>query len=369
MLETIALITARDAKRRGLFSELIKLESVDVGFTIHVAAAGPDTLVFYLPKSNVSKDFAVDDSRFWTATPVRFAVAKLGFGDRHYFFCPRDSKRCSELMMINGVLISKRAARKCWRELGIRRSQVDDLAAASIVLNPSSSNRLSAEKRSILTRQAEAFRHTEPRIAEKVAQVEVREKRAELNRYWESRGYSTTKAFECGASLIDTTAFNRMTERPDDWLSAVPSLPNCERPSVPAFITEFHELDISVLIDRKVFLTDVILGQTLYSKVGLADGYFLSMFVLPDEPFFPQIICEIEGQASDPYWQKIEFGCQQGASRPQHFFCPVTGLKTDKLYFRNGYFASRQAHLLSFPRGGKKAYIERQLALSHHHSP
>lgn len=364
MLETTALITARDAKKRGLFSEPARLESVDVGFSIHVATNGRDTMIFHLPKSNVSKDFAVDDPRFWTATSVRFAVSKLGFGDRHYFFCPKDSKRCSQLLIINGVLISKRAAKKHWRELGICRNQVDAIVAASLVLDQSGVTWLSAERRALLTRQAEAFRHTDPRIAEKVAKMGAQKKRDELIRFWESRPYSTTNAFECGASLFDTAAFNRMVERPADWFAGVPSLPECERPSVPAFITEFPELDIAILIERKILLTALAIGRNLYSKTGLADGRYLSMFILPDDPFFPQLIFEIEPQGGEPYWQKIEFGRQLGATRPQHFVCPVTRLKARKLYFRSGYFASRQAQFLKFPEDGKEAYIERQIMLS-----
>ena len=80
-------------------------------------------------------------------------------------------------------------------------------------------------------------------------------------------------------------------------------------------------------------------------------------YVRPRDGEVPQLIIEIEGPDKSIRHQDIALLTRRDSARPRHFLFPVERCRTDVLYFRNGIFASRTAHFLRYPKGGKIGVI------------
>ena len=148
-----------------------------------------------------------------------------------------------------------------------------------------------------------------------------------------------------------------MSSREDDWFAdPVPAVHPVQSESA-ALLSDYGELDIRVLIDRGALSCNRVVGRSLGWPSEIAEGHFVSMYVRLRDGEVPQLIMEIEGPDKSIRYQDIALLTRRDSARPRHFLCPVERCRTDVLYFRNGIFASRTAHFLRYPKGGKIGVI------------
>lgn len=360
LLRDTALLTIADARKLGLLQPFVGLRPLNIPYRIWVDWQQPSTLRFHVPiHPTVSDGFPLTDQRFWDDVEVELTSSQFHFGDRPYFICPITEKKCLKLFFYNGILCSKPVFKAMAVAQAYAPLSNDLVEARSQLLSLSRTRRWSNRSRRKHLADLMKLEGLDPAADKRIAQEQSRDERREDHRLWECRRLSTSKALDEGLGYGESSMFHTMLLRPDEWLeSPSPSVEAC-RASEAGFIDSYGELDIRVLIDRGVFgphaPTARLLGWS--ARDGLGDHVI--MHIIPQDDALPFLIFQFVAFDGASVFQRIELIATRDSVRPRYFICPVERAKTDILYLRDGFFASRSAHFLRYPPGGKAALIKK----------
>lgn len=353
-----AFLTVADARRMGLLKQFAGRREITMGFSVFVERPDPRTIRFHAPIDvDHSHGFPISDPRFWRVTDVQFSSVSLKFGQRLYFHCPVTGMRCFKLFFYKGNICSKPAFPAVIASLEYAPFSANDIEARSRLLKMGATKRWSKRASAKIFEQAARLEGREDAVDEALAKEKYRHRKYEEFRLWECREASTSKALDCGRGLVDTLSFDRMSSRQDDWFAdPVPAVHPVQSESA-ALLSDYGELDVRVLIDRGALSSDQLVGRSLGWPSEITEGHFISMYMRPRLGEVPQLIMEIEDPDGSLRYQDIALLARRDSARPRYFLCPVDRIRTDVLYFRNGIFASRSAHFLRYPPGGKIGLI------------
>lgn len=344
------------AKKLNLFSgNSIEVRKAD-GFEFVAKRNSDFSITFTLPIDPVlSQSFAKTDSSYWKNNRVGLTTVEMKFGPRLYFICPVTKKRCLKLLFYKGRAASREAFKILPQSEHLSDLLVGDLIARDKLMGQTGRQRLTAEERSKLVARLSRLKFKDPEVEVHADRDARKRMRKILKRIWESLPLSTTVALvrSRGVSMY---AFREMELRDQSWFDAIP--PTKEHPDAieEMCITDVGELDIRILLSRDVFSQPEMSGQTLGWPAQSIDGYFVSMYVHPRPSGFPDLVMEIGKGDEALRYQRIELIGRRPYVKPRNFICPVFRVACDVLYFRFGYFASREAQNLKFPKGGKRMH-------------
>lgn len=138
-------------------------------------------------------------------------------------------------------------------------------------------------------------------------------------------------------------------------------LPN-EPDDVPAEsvgrIAAFPELDVNVLLRHIPQWGEALVARMLRWEDG--DGTIHAPFLVFDGSGAGRFI--LVGHKSDPAaqptWQTLRI--KHHPNGRDRFVCPVSGVNCDRLYLRNGYFASREVQRLKHPSQFADGRVKKQ---------
>lgn len=354
-----AFLTTRDAQRLRLHEPFGGSREIDVGYKILVEKPARNVIRFFIPcHIDISYDFPIDDTRFWRTWDVKISFAKLNFGDRLYFECPVSDTRCLKLVIYKGIICSKREFNSIRRAVDYAPPKAGEVEARARFLRQGGMKRCpSGYKTEMISRVAPLVGRDEA-IDLRFKKLEHALEKKEKKRLWECLESSTTKGLDCGRGLVDTIYFDRMLSRSPDWLDAPSPSVRPVRATSPDYLTNYGEFDIRILISRGAFEAERMIGRSLVWPTSMMEGHAVRMFVRRREGVLPQVIMEIKAPDGSVLYQNIELRAQRDSLRPRQFLCPVEEERTDVLYFRSGFFASRRAHFLRYPPEGKAGVIQ-----------
>ena len=193
----------------------------------------------------------------------------------------------------------------------------------------------------------------------KLVQNHEREKaRKEKKHDWELRDLSTTKALDCGRGVAQHVIFDEYQSTDLDWIDSLPT-PEPSRPPYPYSTEYYPELDIKVMLERYDLESDRVTARSLGWPSEATDDCTIYMFVDGRFEGLPRLVfIKVDPETNEKTWQKISLLSGPTSDKARYFLCPLTHARCETIYFRNGVFASRQAHRLKVPKNWSLAKIE-----------
>lgn len=344
------------ARKLGLFSGK-KLEiRTDDGFEFTAVSDGQKFISFIIPLDpDLSQAYPIHDTNHWIENNIEFTQVQFKFGPRSYFICPITNKKCLKLIFYRGVAASREGFKHLPESKRLSDLLIGDLIAREKLSGRAGKQRLTAHERKKLVTRLSRLKFIDPQV-EILVERELRKTwQLRLKRVWESLPLSTTQAVQGGKS-VHPYASLEMESHNQDWFNSIPPIAIRQQTSTRLCITEAGELDIRIMIERELFGHDKLTAQTLAWPPEMIEDHKISMYVRPKTNGFPDIIFEIQKSDEEHYYQKVELFGRRPFVKPRYFICPVHRVGCDVLYFRFGYFASREAQNLKFPAGGKRMH-------------
>ena len=362
-----------DAKRHGLLEPSPKTVQIDLGIPVFAETPAQNVIRLYLPLHNpVSTEFSLTDNRFWKIIDISIVFKTIKFGSRPYFICPLLKRPCLKLYILGGAISSKEGfhcARSASEGPLTPKIYPSDIETRARYLGLRERTRLSPERRVAIAERARILAQKDLELSQRFREEQSSEVVQRQRFYWESRELSTTKALDDGRGMAESEPYNALANRDMSWFDNPTPHVHIAPSGMSGLVTEFGELDIRVLLSRHIFASDRLTGLLMGWPFSRLWKTAIIMFVCPRDDALPQLIMEVRVDGAEPVYQEVSLMCGHRSGGPRHFVCPATRLPTDVLYFREGFFASRQAHSLSYPAGGKKKLIQRMIPENEKLSP
>lgn len=323
---------------------------LDIGLPILVRYCD-EKLEITVPKVDISiiSEFPEKDDRFWNTFSVEIIQRELVFGYRHYFICPVSRMDCLKIVISNELLCSKTIYSQFKAGHPETRGTLKYLESRRKLLNEDGSLRMSEFKRAQLVkiiREHPGRYQTDDALIALLQKFERKEQRDKRKRLWESRALSTTKGLDCGRGANQHNLFFEMEALDPQTLLSFASLKSFEKPARDN-TKYFPELDIKILIERQRLTPDGLTGVTLGWPLEFTPYEVIYMFVDPRfEGLSKLVFVSINYSTDERVFQIVELLPAMNSGKPRYFLCPITRARCEKLYLRNGVFASPQAHNL-----------------------
>lgn len=325
-----------------------------IGTRIEVRRVSEGRLNFTIPKypPEEEQNYIPKDERFWWFHNIDYLYRELHFGVRPYFVCPITGDDCLKLVFYKGLVSSISAFKLIKSKPGLSRRAIRYEAQRAKLLKLDGTLRASDNERERLLTFLK--RHPQ-RIAQDeniFAFLEREQRRTDNKRkqfLWESRPLSTTKALDCGLGAGQHLQFEEYMHKSLEWAESLPPIRAPAEPPAPDSIEFYPQLNIRILLDRGWFREDRVIGRRLGWQSDVTGVTSIYLFFDPRSEGMPLLIARIQHRDGDIVWQSIRLLPGTRSGKPRYVMCPITHLRSELMYFRNGLFASREAHGLYNP--------------------
>lgn len=273
-------------------------------------------------------------------------------GDHAYFVCPKTKRYCLKVYFYKGTWASSAGHRlraggtAALRQIERRRQSIAQRLTAKPIVNRH--NKITRESDLTVVQNEVSWLGFVPpaystisSILEQLPKVKRARRRRNSKRLATYRS-STAAALEQGYELEKPTVA-RLSALAMDQSRQIHPLPDEFRPR--AVLEDHATLNLNELRRSFLFQADESCGYSLGWDADLTNGERLVLIIV-EELQALHLLIVFAWPKRDSKIQLIEFGMRPGIRGRLFLKCPVFETLHDRLYFRDGYFASAQAQRL-----------------------
>ncbi len=256
---------------------------------------------------------------------------------------------CLKLVVLNEHIYSIGFFRSSASNRGVSLKRLQNLAAERKLLKQDGTQRLSPLQRDKLLATIESHPErykTNLALCKLIEGSRRKKERQEKKRLYENRSLSTTTGLDRGRGINQYAIFEEFERAEPDWIDQLP-VPEIPPDVLPDYTENFPELDIKILIERCRLHSPELTGRTLGWDLESTGDRTIYMFTYAPPDELPQLVFAFETFGTvERVWQRITLMPGPNSGKARYFLCPISHIRCEALYYRNGLFASREAHRL-----------------------